>query len=52
LIGDLKRKDFVAGAELSAQDACSPRFLSRFADMCASSAPLMKFLTTAVGLPW
>jgi uncharacterized protein (TIGR02453 family) len=52
LIADLKRKDFVAGAELTPQDVCSPRFMSRFADMCAAGAPLMKFLTTAVGLRW
>lgn len=52
LIADLKRKDFIAGAELSEEDACSPRFMSRFVDICAASAPLMKFLTTAIGLPW
>ena len=52
LIADLKRKDFVAGAELTPQDVCSPQFMSRFADMCATGAPLMKFLTRAVGLPW
>ena len=51
-IEDLKRKDFVAMAGFSEKDACAPDFLDRFAGVCEAAAPLMKFLTTAVGLKW
>ena len=50
LVDDLKRKDFIASFDLDQADACSPGFLDRFAASCRSSAPLVCFLTEAVGL--
>jgi uncharacterized protein (TIGR02453 family) len=52
LVEDLKRKDFITGAELEPRDACAPDFLDRFVDECKQAAPLVRFLTTAMGLPF
>jgi uncharacterized protein (TIGR02453 family) len=49
-IEDLKRKDFVAMASFEEADACKPGFMKRVADVYRASAPLMSFLTKAVGL--
>ena len=51
-IEDLKRRDFVAVITLSEADASAPDFMDRFAEICRTSAPLARFLTEAVGLPW
>ena len=51
-IEDLKRKDFIASAALSERAACAPDFPDRYARLCASAAPFMEFLTTALDLPW
>ena len=52
LIEDLKLKNFIASASFNERDACSPRFIDRFSEICQASAPLMRFLTTALGLSW
>jgi uncharacterized protein (TIGR02453 family) len=52
LIEDLKLKNFIASASFNERDACSPRFMDRFAEVCEASAPLVRFLTTAIGLSW
>jgi uncharacterized protein (TIGR02453 family) len=52
LIEDLKRKNFIASASFNERDACAPRFMDRFSEVCEASAPLMRFLTAALGLPW
>ncbi len=52
LVEDLKRKDFIAVADLTEEEACAPGFIDKFARLCARSDPFMKFLTTAVGLRW
>jgi uncharacterized protein (TIGR02453 family) len=52
LIDDLRRKDFVATVRLSEAEACRPDFVERYAATCHAAAPLMRFLTEAVGLPW
>jgi uncharacterized protein (TIGR02453 family) len=52
LIADLKRKDFITSATFSEGDACKPGFIAEFAGACRDAAPLMQFLTAAVGLPW
>ncbi len=52
LIEDLKRKDFIAMAPLSEDEACAPGFMDRFTELCQVAAPFTKFLTTAAGLPW
>jgi uncharacterized protein (TIGR02453 family) len=51
-IEDLKRKDFIASAVLSEPEACAPDFLDRYARLCALASPFMKFLSTALDLPW
>ena len=52
LIEDLKRKDFIAGINFSEADACSADFLAKFVTACKTFAPLVKFLTQAVGQPY
>jgi uncharacterized protein (TIGR02453 family) len=51
-VEDLKRKDFIAWLPFTQAQICAPDFLERCAKACTESAPLMKFLTTAVELPW
>ncbi|MGO9454227.1 MAG: DUF2461 domain-containing protein [Candidatus Binataceae bacterium] len=52
LIEDLKRKDFVVGANFTRKEACSSAFLDQFSKACAASGPFVKFLTEAMGLKW
>ncbi len=52
LIEDLKRKDFIAHVELTEEQACAPDFMDVFTQTCHTFAPLNKFLTTALELPW
>lgn len=52
LIEDLKRKDFVAVATLNERAACSPGFLEEFASTSRASAPYLRFLCDALGLPF
>ena len=52
LIEDLKRKDFLVTAHFDEKVVYSPEFIDRYTDFCSRSAPLMEFLTKAVGLPW
>jgi uncharacterized protein (TIGR02453 family) len=52
LIEDIKRKDFIGGAQFTRAEVCSPRFLDLYTDLCRSAAPFMRFLTEAVGLKW
>jgi len=48
LIADLKRKDFIAIANLKDDDALATSFIERFAEICTTATPLMKFLTKAL----
>ena len=52
LIDDLKRKDFVAFAQLSEKEACAADFLTRYATIARASKSFMEFLTQAVGSRW
>ncbi len=52
LIEDLKRKDFIAHTEFTEEQACAPDFMDVFTQTCHAVAPLNKFLTTALELPW
>ena len=52
LIADLMRKDFITLTAFTERQATSPDFLERFVEGCRAQAPLMKFLTGAVGLEW
>jgi uncharacterized protein (TIGR02453 family) len=52
LIEDLKRKDYVWVVTFDEASACEPAFIDRFAAACRAAAPLMRFLTEAVGETW
>ncbi|MGA9598143.1 MAG: DUF2461 domain-containing protein [Acidimicrobiia bacterium] len=52
LIDDLKRKDFIASTPLTQATVTSDRLMDDFTDVCRRSAPLMKFLCEAVGIPF
>jgi len=52
LIEDLKRKDFVAMAPLSEEQAMAADFLAHFTAACRAAAPFMRYLATAIGQPF
>lgn len=52
LIEDIKRKDFFAVARYTEDEACEPGFMDEFAGACRTFAPLARFLTRALDLPW
>lgn len=52
LIEDLKRKDFIVITGYTQRQACAPDFLGRFTRTCRTAAPMMRFLTEAIGLAW
>ncbi len=49
VIDDLKRKDFISIEEFSQAKACSPGFIDDIAESFTAAAPLVRFLTEAVG---
>src|SRR6266446_5542523 len=44
LIEDLKRKDFIGGADFTRKEVCSDQFLNQFTGACVAASPFMKFL--------
>lgn len=52
MIEEIKRKSFTTGTRLTEVQVTSPRFMPDFIDFCKSASPLMRFLASAVGLPW
>lgn len=52
LIGDLKRKDFIAVHEFEDDDVTAPGFHKQLARTFRAGSPFMKWLTGAVGLRW
>ena len=52
LIEDLKLKSFMAVANFTEKEACAPDFMDRFAETCEAAAPFLRFLTSALDLPW
>lgn len=52
LIEDLKRKDFTAGTRLTQAQVTSDAFMDDFTGLCRQTAPLMRFLCEAVGVPF
>ena len=52
LIEDLKRKDFIAVARLSEKTVTSTGFPEELAGILQASAPLMRFLCDAAGVPF
>lgn len=51
-IKDLMRKDFIAAAEFSEQTANHPDFLKVFTEYCRAGTPFVKFLCTALEVPF
>jgi uncharacterized protein (TIGR02453 family) len=51
-VEDLKRKDFIAGTKISQKLVTSPEFLGEFASYCKRGAPMVRFLSAAVGVPF
>ncbi len=51
-IDDLKRKDYIAMADLSHAQVISKKFLDQVGRHFSASRPFMKFLTGALGLPF
>lgn len=49
---DLRRKDFIAVRRLSEQDVLQAGFLQRYSVLCRQPVQLMKFLTSALELPF
>lgn len=52
LIGDLKRKDFIAIARLSEKSVTARTFPDELAGLFQTSAPLMRFVCEAAGVPF
>jgi uncharacterized protein (TIGR02453 family) len=52
LIEDLRRKDFIGVSRLGEGAVTQPDFMNRFAEVCADSRPFMRFLCSAVGVPF
>ncbi len=52
LIEDLRRKDFIAVAELTQKQVTSPGFVKDFAKYCKTGSPLVEFLCDAIGVPF
>jgi uncharacterized protein (TIGR02453 family) len=52
LVEDLKRKDFIAGFDLSEEQICSERLMRDFRAACKKLAPLVEFTTRALGLKY
>ena len=52
LAEDLKLKDFYTGTPLTERQVCAPDFLERFTEGCRRDAPLMRFLSRALELPY
>jgi len=38
--------------QLSRREVCAPGFLDRYVEACRRAAPLVRFLTKALGLSW
>jgi uncharacterized protein (TIGR02453 family) len=51
-VEDLKRKNLYTGAEFTEREVVAPDFLERYVALCEQSAPLLEFLTGALGLRW
>jgi uncharacterized protein (TIGR02453 family) len=51
-VEDLKRKDLYVLAEFSQDDVVADGFLDRYTEACQRVAPLIEFLTKALGLRW
>lgn len=51
-IGDLKRKDFIAIRQLDEATVLEDDFVDHFSDICRDASGYMRFLCTAIGVPF
>lgn len=51
-IDDVKRKSFYSMTTFTEEQVCAPDFMETYLDACRSAAPLVSFLTRALGLTW
>ena len=51
-IEHLKRTDFVTSIRFSDEELCDPKFSARFASACRTMAPIVRFVTMSLRLPW
>lgn len=51
-VEDLMLKDFITSTPLTENEICEGRFVGRFVQECERNAPLVAFLSGALGLPW
>jgi uncharacterized protein (TIGR02453 family) len=51
-VEDLRRKDYYSLTRFDEAEVCSPGFLDRYVETCAAAAPLVEFVTRALGLRW
>ena len=51
-IEDLRRKDLYTLVSFSEKEVCGPNFLDVYLECCRASAPLVGFLSKAMGLRW
>lgn len=52
LIEHLKRKDYTARSGFTEEEACEARFLDHVAEVSQAAGPFLRFLASALGLPW
>ncbi|MEE8523501.1 MAG: DUF2461 domain-containing protein [Thermoanaerobaculia bacterium] len=52
MIGELKRKDYIASIEIKPEAALAPDFLQRYAEACRLGGPYVRYLTRALDLEW
>jgi uncharacterized protein (TIGR02453 family) len=52
LAADLKRKSYIAITGFTERDACASGFAAQLEQAWRTTAPLMRFLTRALDLPW
>jgi len=51
-VEDLKRKDLYSMTTFTEAQVCAPGFMAAYVEACARVAPLVAFLTKALGLRW
>jgi uncharacterized protein (TIGR02453 family) len=52
MIEDIKRKSFTGSVMLTEKQITGPDLTKTFVGSCRTLAPLMRFLSTAAGVPW
>ena len=49
-IAEIKRKEFIAWANFSDEEVCSPDFLDEYTDACYGVSPMVEYLSKTIGL--